>query len=117
MLMKFSNIHSMTRIRTIIRDRSDPQYARVFADLYWRGLLIIATLVVIGVAAYGASTFFGTLSQLNPIAGSGSPAPVPTAASIDRGALDATIAGFAARQAQFQALQQNPIPPIADPAQ
>ena len=108
--------HSLARIRTVFSNRSDPEYARDFAELYWRTLTLVACVIIIGAALYGASLFFSTLSELNAIAPSPASAS-PVSSKLNQAKLEATLSGFAARQADFQALQSSALPAIADPSQ
>ncbi len=100
----------------VFSNRSDPEYARDFAELYWRTLTLLACVIIIGAALYGASLFFSALSELSSVDSSHSTAP-SASSKLNQAKRDATLSGFAARQADFQALQSSALPAIADPSQ
>jgi hypothetical protein len=103
------------RIQAIYVHRYEPEYARAFADLYWRALLTLACIVVAGAGAYSAVEFFGALptSDANSIVAT---TDISGGPSLDLVKLEATLNGFAARQATFKSLQSGAIPPIGDPS-
>ena len=104
------------RLQTIYMHRYEPEYAHAFADLYWRSLLILACVVIAGACAYGAIEFFGALPQSDANA-SAATSGISGGSNLDRTELDATLSGFAAREARFKSLQAGAIPPVVDPSQ
>ncbi len=103
------------RIHTVFVHRHEPEYARAFANLYWRVILVLAGLVIGGSVAYGAVVFFDVLSG-KPSSTSVTAASVSTQSSFDRTKLDATLSSFTGRQAKFNSLQTGTIPQIPDPS-
>ena len=114
-MMSFKE-NPITRIRTVYANRHEPEYAHAFADLSWRMLLLAGCIVILGSCAYGASQFGSALADLSSIAPP-PVSPVPSGSQIDQKKLDATLSGFTARSADFEALQASAIQPIADPSQ
>jgi hypothetical protein len=97
-----------------------PEYAAAFADSYWHALLFIAAAITIGAFAYGTMLFVGVQTQLKSDGTQSSPTPtssVPASANLNMSLLESTINAFAARQGQFEALQQSQPPAITDPSQ
>lgn len=113
--MMSSLIHVLVQIRTIYSNRYQPEYARMFVDVYWRALLLIACGVIGGASLYGGLLFFDVLSDLN--ATTPASASVPQASTgFSRIHLDTTLKGFAIRKESFDALQKGSIVPIEDPS-
>ena len=105
----------ITRLRRTYEHRYEPEYARAFANLYWRSLLSLACIVVVGTFAYCAIVFFGALPQSS----TDTPAvtsSIPAGANLNRAELESTLNGFAARQASFNALKTDPTPSVTDPS-
>jgi hypothetical protein len=104
-----------SRIRTVYANRSEPEYAHAFADLYWRTLLSLACIVVIGACVYGALLFSSVLSELaasSPVRASATAAP-----PFDMTKLNTVLSRFAARQSAFESLQSATAPTVTDPSQ
>lgn len=118
--MSISETHTFVRIRRIYDNRLQPEYARAFADLYWRTLLSIAVIITVAACLYGASLFSGALSLLSsstPSASPASAASLPSASNLNPAALESTLTAFAQREVQFEALQGSTVPPLSDPSQ
>jgi len=92
--------------------RHEPEYIRKLVDAYWFTLLLLSVTVIVFALLYGGTKLLavrgeaegGTLLQseggrviLNQIE------------------LEATLEGFAAREANYESLKKNP-PKIADPS-
>lgn len=92
--------------------RNEPENARQLATLYWRVALLIAFILVLCSFAYGISDLLQVLDDLGQAPDAG-PQHVP---SLNREELQQLVSGFAARQAQFNALQTDPGPAIPDPS-
>jgi hypothetical protein len=114
--MKSINSPTLARLRTICEHRYEPEYARAFADLYWRSLLALACVVTAGTCAYCTSLFLGVLPQSGPETSAAATA-IPAGSNFNRAQLDAALSDFAARQAEFKNLQAGAIPPLPDPSQ
>ncbi len=102
------------RLRTIYSHRHDPEYSRVYADIYWRSLLIIICLVFVAASIYGATTFFGVVSVLDSVAPQG--ATNKGEGAFNTSMLEATLNGYATRQAEFQILEKSAVPALPDPS-
>jgi len=93
--------------------RHEPERLRILADFYWRVLLVLAVSIVVGAALYGGMKLLTALGSgegeitLSPSGGGG--------AVLNRADLQATLEGFATRQAQYEFLKKN-APKIADPS-
>lgn len=81
--------------------RHQPENLRRLTDLYWRTLLSLALVVVVGVFTYGILTLNRVLDALGD-AYSVAPTPAP---ALDRAKLNTTVDGFEARGARFEALK------------
>ena len=79
-------------------DKQEPERLRSLAQLFWRSLLLLAVVTVISFLAYGALSLAAVLA---PAQTSDS---VSTQASIgvDKTALDALLASYAARDAHYK---------------
>ena len=106
----------ITRLHLTYVRRHEPEYSRAFADLYWRSLLVIACIIIVGVCAYSAAVFITALPQVNPDTAA-AVSTISVKLNLNRTQLDATLSGFTARQTKFQTLQTSPIPPLIDPSQ
>jgi hypothetical protein len=118
--MNLPGIHSLAHIKKTWINRSQPEYMRVFARLYWHSLLSVAVIITVGAALYSVTLFFDVLSQLKSAALLSTTKPtaeIPATVNLNSSLLESTISTFAARQGQFQALQQTPVPPANDPSQ
>ena len=103
------------RLQMIYMHRYEPEYSRTFANLFWRGALTLACVVIVGAGIYGATVFFGALPQSSTNTSTAGPA-VSAGSNLNHTQLDATLNNFAARQATFKSLQTGAIPSVADPS-
>jgi len=114
-IMSFFDTRTATHLRTIYDHRYEPEYSRVFADLYWRALLILACIAIVGAGICGASIFFGALPTSAPDV-SVNASDIAAGSNLDRLQLDATLNSFTAREEKFRSLQTAPIPLVPDPS-
>ena len=92
--------------------RHEPEHFRRLADMYWGLLLFLAFSVVISASVYGALKFLETTR------GNGEDALAPSGGGLlllNKRDLQATLDGFAARSAAYEAFKTNP-PTIVDPS-
>ena len=113
-IMKTLDQSFIRQLRALYENRYEPEYAHAFADIYWRTLLVVACIVVLGVGGFGAYTFFSALSQLNSTTATQS--AIPTNAPIDQGKIETVEQSFAARLSDFAALQAGPVTAVPDPS-
>jgi hypothetical protein len=102
----------MNCARDIYAARHEPEGLRRLADFYWRGVLSLAFLIAACAILYGVWNILNVLNDLSAAPDTSASPPPP----LDRTQLDATLNGFEARQAQFNALETTPGPTIPDPS-
>jgi len=91
--------------------RHEPEHFRKLADFYWRALLVLAALTIMGFAAYGMMKFMDSLTANEDLlVASGTGVPL-----LNQRDLQATLEGFEARRARYEALKVS-TPNIADPS-
>jgi len=100
-----------TRVRDTWNYREEPESYAALAEHFWRALLFLATLIIIGVISYGSLTFFSALKSEEDAAA----LTEGRAAALDREALRATLDGFALRKAQYDLIKATPLQ-IPDPS-
>ena len=110
-----SDLVNFSHIGSIIRNRAEPEYARAFADIYWRALLFIAVLATIGACAFGVLQFFDALSVVSPDV-INRPSNVATTKTIDRIKMQEILDDFASRVSGVQGLQTLPVGTLSDPS-
>ena len=110
-----SDIVTLSHIGSIIRNRAEPEYARAFADLYWRALLFIAVLAIIGACTFGVLQFFDALSAVSPDI-INHPSTTSTNKTIDRAKMQQILDDFASRVSGVQGLQTLPLGTLSDPS-
>lgn len=89
--------------------RHEPESMHPLAEVYWRALLSVGLVMVVGVLVYGTWEFFEVINNL----GSADQAGPPRSASLDRNQLKATLEALQERSAQFDALHTAV---VADPS-
>ncbi len=109
-MMKFNDM--LTRIRTALAGRYEPEGVRSLAAMYWRGLLVAAGILVIASVLYGVWDIFSVLDALASAPDTSPPPP----AAVDRVALHSVVQGFQTRQTQFDDFRASPPPTIPDPS-
>lgn len=92
--------------------RHEPEHFRRLADIYWGLLLLLAFAVVISTSVYGTIKFLETTREneedaLTPSIGG--------VLLLNKRDLQATLDGFAARSAAYEAFKTH-APPIVDPS-
>ena len=111
------NSSFLSRLRTTYDNRNEPEYARAFADLFWRTSLVLAATVVALTIASGTGLFFQALAEVNSLQTRSATPPPTSGTQIDRKALDATVVSLVARTTSFQNLQSSIPDAVADPSQ
>ena len=81
--------------------RHEPENMRPLAEVYWRMLLMIGLVMVIGVLIYGTTEFFGVMNNLS--AADSSNAPASTA--LNRPQLQSILSAAHDRQMRFDTPQ------------
>lgn len=99
-------------VRDVFSDRSDPHRIHLLADWYWKGMLLVAFVVVASIFAYGLFSLTRILSGLSGALDTSAPPPP----ALNRSQLDATVAAFDARKAAFEALKTNRSVGVKDPS-
>ena len=107
-----SSTDILNKIRDAYAARYEPEGLRPLSDIYWRGLLLLAFLVLVCVFLYGTWGLVRVLNGLSAGADTSAPPPPP----LSRAALSKTIRDFELRRAQFETLQTNPSATIPDPS-
>ena len=80
--------------------RNEPENMRPLAEVYWRALLTLGLLMVVGVLMYGTWEFFGVIANLS----SADATTAPSSATLDRNQLQNMLDSLNARQKGFDAL-------------
>lgn len=109
-MIKFSDITGL--VRDLYAARYEPEGVRMLADIYWRSLLSVASLVIVCALAWGIVDLLGVLDTL---AAAPDTSPTPPAA-FNRVTLKNLVQGFQARQAEFETLGTTPLPRVTDPS-
>lgn len=85
-------------LRDAYEARRDPEGMRMLARMYWRMLIMLLAVMVIGGFYFGVQELFTTLATL-----SGSPADAGKPQSaLDRSRLEATLQSFSSKAASYQ---------------
>jgi len=102
-----------TRIRDTYSYRYEPEYLRTLAENFWRAVLFVLALVIVGGIVYGGLALLTVLADVSDIENSvASRAPVP---GLNRVQLQATIDGFESRKVNYEFLKAHP-PKVVDPS-
>ena len=81
--------------------RHEPENMRPLAEVYWRALLMIGLIMVIGVLAYGTSEFIGVMSNLS----AENPSNAPASTALNRPQLQSILSVAHNRQMRFDTPQ------------
>ena len=92
--------------------RDEPQHIRRRTDLYWRGLLLAAFVILVFVFLYSIWGLTRILDDLSVALDTSAPPPP----ALNRGELTAAVNAFEARRAEFDALKANRSAGIKDPS-
>jgi hypothetical protein len=99
-------------LRALYRARHEPENLRPLADMYWRFILALALLSVLGVALFGLWQFVMVVENLSAAqSGNNSASPV----MFNRAKLDGVLRAYDARQAQYDASASSAVT-ITDPS-
>ena len=109
--MKFLNT-GWREVRKILNDRDEPRHIHLFADLYWKGLLLLAFVTLVSVFLYSIWGLTRILGGLSAALDTSAP-PRP---ALNRGELNAAVSAFDARKAVFEDLKTNPPAGVKDPS-
>lgn len=91
--------------------RHEPEHFRRLADFYWRALLLIAAVAILGAVSYGTMKFIGAFEGEESLLGESS-GGIPLLNQRD---LQAVLEAFDARAARYESLKSAP-PQITDPS-
>ncbi len=105
-----SKPHLLGMIRATYARRHEPLYAVLFADLYWRMLLLVALGVVIIACVIGAWQSVAIIDEF----GSGDSPDAASKILLNTAQLNATLQAIQSRSTNFQAAAT--LPSIADPS-
>jgi|GEM_PF-2072439 len=106
---------NLSHIGSIIRNRSEPEYARAFADIYWRALLFVAVVAIGGACVFGVFQFFDALAAVSPDIAS-HPSSLSATKTIDRAKMQEILDDFSKRVSGVQDLQVLPLSSLVDPS-
>jgi hypothetical protein len=109
--MKFSN-DTWNELRSLYEGRHQPESLQLLAELYWRTLLSVSLVCVVGILIFGTWEFISVLGELSSSQGGANSAPP---AVLNRPQLESVLNTYDARQATYQATQANPVS-IGDPS-
>ena len=91
---------TFNRLRALYRARYEPENLRPLADMYWRFILALALLSIVGVIMFGLWQFVAVVENLSAAqSGSTSASPV----IFNRTKLESVLRAYDARQAQYDA--------------
>ena len=99
-------------IRDAFTGRDEPERTRKVADLYWRGLLLAAFVILVLVFLYSIWGLTRILDDLGAALDTSAPPPP----ALDRSKLNAAVSAFDARKTEFEVLKTSPRPAIKDPS-
>jgi len=99
-----SNIFN--RFRALYRARYEPENLRPLADMYWRSMLALMLVSIVGVIMFGLWEFVAVVDSLASAQGNANSTP-PVA--LNRPELEATLHAYDARQEQFRASLSAPV--------
>jgi hypothetical protein len=103
--------NTLERLKAAWSDLSEPEFVKMFADMYWHALISLSMLAIVIALGYAAIRFMNVQATLS------STPPAGKAASgqdIDKALLQSTVDGFRSRAANFLIAASST--PIADPA-
>ncbi len=100
------------RLRALYRARHEPENLRPLADMYWRFMLALALLSVVGVALFGLWQFVMVVENLSAAQSGYSSAPPVI---FNRTKLENVLRAYDARQAQYDASASNAVT-VTDPS-
>ena len=92
--------------------RDEPDRIRKVADLYWRGLLLAAFVILVFVFLYSIWGLTRILDNLSVALDTSAPPPP----ALNRMELNAAVSAFDARRAQFEALKTDRSTAVKDPS-
>ena len=101
------------RLREAYANRHEPERAYVLASAYWRILLCIAAFIIFLSVCYGLWKIVSLVDVFGEEAQVLTPGRGALTPRLE--ALDATIAGFEDRQAEYES-KKGIVPQIADPS-
>jgi hypothetical protein len=90
---------SFTRVKEMYAARHEPENLRPLAESFWRMLLMIALLLMVGAAVFGVWKFIAVVHVI----GAANGAPSSSRAALDRNRLDRFLSDLNARRASFEA--------------
>lgn len=105
-------INITKKLRGMYENRYEPESLRALADVYWRGLLVVALVVAMCVVAYGIWSLLRILDDLGKTPDT-TPRPTPV---LSRSALNSTLQAFDTRSTQFDSFKKNPPAAPSDPS-
>jgi len=100
------------RLRNFYDSRFEPEGIRPLAEMYWRTLMLIASLLCLAALLFGIWNLFSVFDTLSSLADTSPPPP----AAFSSSALHALSGGFDARQTQFNTFTSNPPSAAPDPS-
>ncbi len=106
------NNHIVENAKAIVQNRQEPERLHVLARSYWRLMILIVSMFLIGAVVYGAVVFAGVISDLGDRGANDVNASAPT---LTRKQLVQVVVGLSARQSRFDELKSN-APIIVDPS-
>lgn len=104
--------NTFARLKAAYSDLSEPEFVKMFADMYWHALIALCALGVIVSLVYGAMRFMGVQVTLSS---NETQAQASTGKDIDRELLQNTVDGYQARAQKFTALASS-TEALIDPA-
>lgn len=108
--MKFIGMRTWNKARTAWEFRHEPEHMKVLALIYWRTLLALSALTMLGFVVWGAVLLFNATQDLGSLPAQGG----GRAGTLNKEQLRETLEGFEARRARYEALKTAPIQ-IVDP--
>lgn len=103
----------IVRLRSLLKNRNQPECMLVLAGLYWRTLVITALVIALGLVAYGTSQFFSVLGTVETDT-AGQSALAHTL--FDHAKAQTIVDAFAARGARYQSVLDGSLTRVADPS-
>ena len=104
--------HIRDRLSELYAYRYEPEGLHVFADYYWRTLLVVFMVFAALIVLYASIEFWRATSRMEETPSAEAPVSSP---SISRAQLQSALDQFRSRQARFETLKGS-LPSVLDPS-
>lgn len=109
-------MHTLRHIKSLLANPYEPENMRALIDVYWRILLGIAAISMVGIFAYGALKLMFVMDDVTTM-NSNASSSTSSALIIRSDQIDRVLNGFVVRRDQFENLKASSTRIIVDPSQ